>query len=279
MFAPAPALPPVSLESAYIQVRAAVKPAEDPISILNRDATPAEKLAALEALHASLPFAPQARRTKGLDAMRGVAVSPAEAPAVRAKALMYMGYAVPVVGDEGARDAAVRALLDSTRGPAYRVFALRGLAPATHDLPSAVEELFQTTLLDLLIQTLSTEERITALVALDAFVRAREDLPKRRPDLIAALQAVLLVPIEADPAAFAASGPPSARSLTLAVVWHSARNRAMNGEAAALVRVNALLTTLEVLETDAAVRAQIAAFLAAPPPKLLPCFRKHSVYR
>lgn len=269
MFAPAPALPPISLESAYIEIRAAVKPAEDPISVLSRIATPGEKLAALEALHSSLPFAPQTRRAKGLEAMRGVAVSPGEAPAVRAKALMYLGYAVPVVGDEGARYAAVRALLDSTRAPAYRVYALRGLAPATHDLPAAVEELFQTTILDLLASALMEEERVTALVALDAFVRAREDLPKRRPDLVAALETGVLVPIEADPAAFAARGAPSARALLIAVVWHSARNRAANGESAALGRINALLTKLLGLETDPSVKAQIAAFLAAPPPALL----------
>lgn len=269
MFAPAPALPPISLEAVYVEARAAVKPAEDPIAVLNRTATPEEKLAALEALHASLPLSAQARRAKGLDAMRAVAVSPAEAPSVRAKALMYLGYAVPVVGDEGARYAAVRALLDSTRLPAYRIYALRGLAPATHDLPAAIEELFQSTILDLLDSTLTEEERVTALLALDAFVRAREDLPSRRPDLVAALEAGVLVAMEADPAAFSANGTPSARALTIAVVWHAARNRAANGELPALARVNALLTTLSSLETDSAVKLQIAAFLAAPPPELL----------
>lgn len=270
MFAPAPALPLVALETAFIQARAIVKTAEDPISILSRAASPAEKLAALETLHASLSFSPQARRTQGLEAIRTVAVSPAEAPAVRAKALMYLGYAVPVVGDENARDAAVRALLNSTRLPTYRVFALRGLAPATHGLPATVEELFQTTILDLLVQKLSDEERITALVALDSFTRSRDDLPRRRPDLVAALETKVLVPIEADPAAFALNGPPAARLLALAVVWHSARNRAANQDAAALDRVNVLLTQLATLETDASVKAEIAAFLAALPPTLLP---------
>ena len=270
MFAPAPALPPVTLESAFVEVRAAARPAEDPISILARAASPAEKLAALEALHGSLPLAPQARRAKALEAIRAAAVSPAEAPAVRAQALLYLGYAVPVVGDANARAAAVASLLDSTRLPAYRVFALRGLAPATHDLPAASEEPVQTVLLDLLAATLTDEERVTALVALDAFVRSREDLPRRRPDLVAALDARALVPMEADPAAFAASGPPAARSLRIAVVWHSARNRAANGESAALGRVAALLTALAGLETDASVKAQIAAFLAAPAPALLP---------
>lgn len=270
MFAPAPALPPVSLESAFIAARAAAKPAEDPISTLSRAASPAEKLVALELLHASLPLAPQARRTKALEATRLVAVSPAEAPAVRAKALMYLGYAVPVVGDVNARTAAVRSLLDMTASPSYRIFALRGLAPATHDMPEAVEGAFQTTILDLLASPLTDEERITALLALDSFIRAREDLPRRRPDLVAALEMIALVPIEADPAAFSASGIPSTRGLMIAVVWHSARNRFSAGEPAALDRVNVLLTKLAALETDPSVKAEIAAFLAAPTPKLLP---------
>ncbi len=269
MFAPAPALPPVSLETAYAAVRAAVSPAEDPISVLGRAAAPAEKLAALEALHSSLPLAPQARRTKGLEALRLVALSGAESPAVRAKALVYLGYAVPVVGDENARAAAVRALLDTTSG-AYRVFALRGLASATHDLPEAVEGPFQTTILELLGSALTEEERVTALLALDSFTRAREDLPRRRPDLTAALEAAVLAPIEAAPAAFAASGTANVRLLSIAIVWHASRNRFSAGEPAALDRVNALLTTLAALETDAAVKAEIAAFLAADAPKLLP---------
>lgn len=269
MFAPAPALPPVTLETAIVELRAAPR-AEDPIKVLSRAATPAEKLAALETLHSSLPLAPQARRAKGLEAIRLVAASAAEAPAVRAKALMYLGYAVPVVGDEKAREAAVRALLDATASPAYRVFALRGLGPATHDLPATVEASFQSTILGLLAGSLPEEERLTALVTLDSFVRTREDLSKREPALVAALDKALLAPVEADPAAFAAGGSPSARALVLAVVWHSARNRAENKDAAALTRVNALLTRLSALETDAAVKAEIAAYLAEPPPALLP---------
>lgn len=269
MFAPAPALPPVSLEAAYVSARAAAQAAEDPISILARAAKPAEKLAALERLHASLPSAPQARRVLGLEAMRIAASSSGEAPAVRAKALLYLGYSVPVVGDENARAAAVRTLLDAARTPAYRVFALRGLAPATHDLPPALEAPVQEALLGLLRATLAPEERITALVALDAFVRSREDLPRRRPDLAAALEAGLVAPLEADPAAFAAGGPPAVRALTIAVVWHAARARAATGEPAALTRVAALLNALAALETDPSVKAQIAAFLAAPPPELV----------
>ena len=193
MFAPAPALPPVSLESAYVEIRAAARPAEDPISVLSRAASPAEKLAALETLHASLPLAPQARRAKALATLSLVAGSAAETPAVRARALMYLGYAVPVVGDEAARLAAVRVLLGATLTPAYRVYALRGLGPATHDLPAAVEPEVQAALLNLLGSTLTNEERITALATLDAFVRTREDLSRRRPDLVAALESEMQI--------------------------------------------------------------------------------------
>lgn len=269
MLAPAPALPPVTLESAFIAARAAARPAEDPISILRRAAPPAEKLAALEKLHGSLPSAPQARRAQGLEAMRAAAASSGEAPAVRAKALLYLGYSVPVVGDENARAAAIRTLLGAAGTPAYRVFALRGLAPATHDLPPALEAPVQEALLVLLGGPLTDEERITALVALDAFVRSREDLPRRRPDLAGALESALVAPLEADPAAFAAGGPPAVRALTIAVVWHAARARAATGDPAALARAGALLAALAALETDPSVKAQIAAFLAAPPPELV----------
>jgi len=182
---------------------------------------------------------------------------------------MYLGYAVPVVGDEQARAAAVRTLLSATASPAYRVYALRGLAPATHDLPAALEGETQAVLLDLLVLPLGEVEKITTLVALDAFTRSRQDLPRRRPDLVTALETAVLVPIEVDPAAFAAKGYPSARGLEIAIVWHSARNRAAIGEFAALARVNMLLASLATLEGDAGVKRQIDAFLAAPPPDLL----------
>ncbi|UPT73622.1 MAG: hypothetical protein M0D55_17450 [Elusimicrobiota bacterium] len=268
MTAPAPSLPPVALEAAFVSALAAAKPAEDPLSVLARAASPAEKLAAIDALHRSLPNIPQAKRTKVLDALRAAAESAAEAPAVRAKALTTLGYSVPVVGDTAAREAAVRTLLAAANG-SYRVHALRGLAPATHDLPEAVEADVQGVLLSLLAGTPTEEERLTALLALDGFVRAREDLPRRRPDLVASLEAALLAPIAADPAAYCARGTANVRLLELAVVWHSARNRHSAGEPAALEHVNALLRRLAALETDPAVKAEIASFLAAPAPKLL----------
>jgi hypothetical protein len=87
---------------------------------------------------------------------------------------------------------------------------------------------------------------------------------------VAALETKLLVPVEADPQAFAANGTANARLLTIAIVWHAARNRFSAGEPAALDRVNALLTKLAGLEADDAVKSEIASFLAAPSPKLLP---------
>lgn len=271
MLATASAPPPAPvLEAAFAELRAsAAKRAEDPVAVLARAAAPAEKLAAIDALHSSLPNAPQPRRAQGLEALRRAAASASEAPAVRAKSLMILGYSVPVVGDPAAREAAVRTLLDAANGP-YRVYALRGLGPATHDLTEAVESEVQSTLLALLAAVLSEEERVTALVALDGFVRAREDLPRRRPDLVAALEAALLAPAAADPAAFVSRGGANTRLLEIAVIWHSARNRHSAGEPLALESVNALLRELAAVETDPAVQAEISAFLAAPAPKLLP---------
>ena len=151
MFAPAPALAPtLTLESAFLQARAlATAPIEDPISILERDAAPTEKLSAIEALHRSMPTAPQARRTKALEALRRAAASIAEAPAVRALALAHLGYAVPIVGDAASREAAVKTLLAAARDSAFRVHALRGLSAASHNLPEKIEGEFQSALLDL----------------------------------------------------------------------------------------------------------------------------------
>ena len=270
MVAPAPALPPVTLEAAFVAAQAAApKPAEDPISILARASTPAEKMAAIDSLHRALPGVPQARRTASLEAMRRAAESAVESPAVRAKALTALGYSVPLVGDAAAREAAVRTMLAALSGP-YRVYALRGLAPATHDLPEPVESDFQTGLLAVLSGNPSEEERLTALLGLDAFVREREDLPRRRADLVASLDGAVLAPMAADPAAYAARGTANARLLEIAVVWHSARNRFSAGDPAALIAVEDLLAKISVSESDPAVKAEIASFLAAPRPKLLP---------
>lgn len=260
-------LAPVTLEAAYVQVRAAVKPAEDPVSVLTRKATPSEKLAAIDALHRSLPNIAQAKRTTALDVLRATADAPSETPAVRAKAYSSLGYSVPLVGDEASRAAAVRSLLSALNG-AYRVHALRGLAPAVHDAPESTETEVQSALLALLAGAPTEEERLTALLALDGFVRAREDLPRRRADLVASLEAAFYAPAAADPARFCANGTASSRLLEIAVIWHSARNRFSSGEPAALAAVDGLLTKLAALETDSAVKAEIASFLAAPPPNL-----------
>ena len=93
--------PPVSLESAFISALAlAPLPPADPIDVLSsRTAAPREKLAAIDELHRAMPHVPQSRRTAALEALRGAASSPIEAPEVRAKALSHLGYAVPLVGD------------------------------------------------------------------------------------------------------------------------------------------------------------------------------------
>lgn len=260
---------PVTLEAAYVAARAAApKPVEDPVSVLTRKATPAEKLAAIDALHRSLPGIAQAKRTTALDVLRATAQTPSETAAVRAKAYSTLGYSVPLVGDSASREAAVRTLLAALSGP-YRVHALRGLAPAVHDAPEPVEADVQSALLALLAGTPTEEERLTALLALDGFVRAREDLPRRRADLVASLEAAFYAPAAADPAAFCLKGTPSARLLEIAVIWHSARNRFSSGEPAALASVNDLLTKLSALETDPSVKAELASFLSAPTPKPL----------
>lgn len=261
--APAPSLPPVSIESAFVAARVAAVRAEDPLSVLARKAPPAAKLAAIGALHGSIPTMPQARRSVALDALRVVAASPAEAAAVRGSALSALGYAIPVVGDAAARERAARTLI-AALGTPDRVYALRGMGPAAHDLPEALEADFQGALLAALAGPLTVEERVTALLALDSFTRAREDLPRRKPALCLALEAALLAPVEAAPAAFAAARTPEERSMLLAVVWHDARVRASAGDPSVLSRVNALFALLTPLETDPDLRAELGAYLAAP---------------
>jgi hypothetical protein len=266
VIAPAPYIPPPLLETAYVEARVLAVRAPDPIDVLAGPSTAAQKLSAIDALHRSLPNAPQARRAKGLEALRRACSDPDAR--VRAAALAHLGYAVPVVGDAAAREAAVHALIGAL-WTADRVHALRGLSSASHDLPPSVEAGFQTALLDLLDLTLTAEERVTALLALDGFVRAREDLPARRPELVAAVETRVLAPIEADPAAFVAGTERSARSLTCALIWHAARHSHSAGSSAALKRVNALFALLLAAETDAAVRAELESYLAAPAPVIL----------
>lgn len=266
---PAPAFPPPpSLESAAVHALAlAARAAEDPLRTLAGDADPARKRAALEAAFSSMPRASLARRKAILAALAATAENPGEDPGVRARAYERTGYAVPVLAHPASAEPAVRALLRALPDPVYRLHALRGLAPASHDLSPAVEAEFQDALLDLLDAGGAPDERIVALLALDGFVRSREDLPARRPELVAGLEARLLVPLEADPAALVAARPAGERALVVAVLWHSARRRGAYGDAAAWRRTDALLAALKAVESDAGVRAEIDAYLSAPPPE------------
>ncbi len=267
MIAPAPYLPPPLLETAFLEARVLAVRAPDPIDVLAAaGSTPAQKLAAIDALHRSLPNAPQARRVKAVEALRK-ACADADA-GVRASALAHLGYAVPVVGDAVARVAAVRALL-AALSTAERLAALRGLSPASHDLPELVESEFQTALLDLLDGIATPEERVTALLALHGFVRAREDLPVRRPELASELDARILARLESAPGAFASAGDPRARSLTIALIWALSRHRALAKDATAMPRVRALFASLLAAETDASVRAALESYLASPDPVVL----------
>ena len=272
MIAPAPAAPPATLESVFAEARllAFRARAAAPDAVLSdARSTAAQRLAAIEALHRSLPSSGQSKRTRALESMRLAAVSATQPPEVRAAALLHLGYSIPLVDDEPARILAVRALLAaaaSPLAPADRLSALRGLSAASHNLPPVVEAEFQTGLLDLLPKGLSEAESVAALLSIDGLIRSDKELARRRPDLILELETRLLAPLEADPAAFAASGTPATRALVIAAVWHAARRRHSAGDAAPLARVDAALRAALAAETDAAVQAEINSFLAAPPP-------------
>src|SRR5260221_9851556 len=107
--------------------------------------------------------------------------------AVRSRAMAQLGYALPRVEDESARASAFPVLFAALKEPAYRLFALRGLASASHGLPEALEADYQAALLKVLDGPSAGEERQTALVALFAFVSHREDLAQRKPELVAEL--------------------------------------------------------------------------------------------
>jgi hypothetical protein len=264
----APASAP-SLEAAFALARAAIAPAADPVSVLSGNASVEQKLAAIDSLQSRIPREPRARQAASLDALAAAAASPSQPPAVRAKALAALGYAMPPTNDDAARSRALTVLLSALRVPGYRLAALRGLGPAGHDLTPADEARWLTALLDLLGEPVSGEERQTALLDLNSFLLSREDMPRSSPALVAALDARLLAPLEADPAGFVADprNLPGARELAIAAVWTSARQRQALGDPAPAARVHALLVRLAALETDAGVREWIRTYRdAAPPP-------------
>ena len=274
MFAPAPpaVLPapsPLTLEAAFAAARAGLRPARDPAVVLrSASATAAEKLAAIDALQSRLPGEPRALRAAALDALAAAAASPSQPPEVRAKAYAFLGCEMPPTADDAAASRALRVLLAALPGPRYRIFALRGLGPASHAIPDADEALLQGALLDLLDGPVAGEERATALVALYAFVGPRDDLARRKPALPAELDARLLAPMEADPAGFVRDprATPASREMAIATVWISARQREALGDPAPARRVDALLDRLASVETDPTVLSWIRTYRTAPPP-------------
>ena len=258
---------PYLLEAAFLEARASARRVSDPSAVLAGDAPASDKLAAIAALHSRIPTEPLAFRINALDALAAAAGGAGQPPEVRAKALEVLGYAMPQVDDDGARGRALNVLLAALKSPAYRIFALRGLGPASHGLRKSDEALFQGSLLDLLDGPVAGEERETALVSLFAFVSSRDDLARRAPALVAALDARLLAPLEASPERFV-SDPrftPGARAMEIATVWTSARHRQALGQSAPPARVHVLLVRLAAVETDPTVLGWIATYRDAAP--------------
>lgn len=257
-----------SLESAFILARAAVAPVARPSEVLAGGGSVDAKLAAIDALHSKIPTEPKAAQAAALKALAAAASDPRQPAEVRAKALMFTGYAMPQVNDDAARSKALPVLLAALKDPAFRIFALRGLGPACHDLPESDEPAYLNALLDLLDGPVAGEERETALVALFSFIGTRDDLSRRAPALVAALDARLLGPLEANPALFvlSARNTPGARAMAVACVWASARHRQTLGDPAPAARVHALLVRLAAIETDPTTLEWVKTYRDAPAP-------------
>jgi hypothetical protein len=275
------AIMPSTLEAAFAAARASARTVSDPASVLASAAPSADKLAAIDALHSRIPNEPLSAKIAALDALTAAAAGAGQPPEVRAKALTFLGYAMPQVENDAARTRALTVLLPALKMPAYRIFALRGLGPACHGLPKADEASYQGALLDLLDGSISGEERETALVALYSFVSTRDDLAKRDPALVASLDARLLGPVDADPARFVGDArfTPGARAMAVATVWSSARHRQALGQAAPAVRVHALLVRLAAVETDATVLGWIRTYRDAAPARPAAALRDSTTKR
>jgi len=257
-----------TLEGVYAVAHAAARKAADPRAVLaGESSTTAEKLSAIDSIHSRLPGQTAASQRAAVSALVDASADPRQPPEVRAKALTHLGYAVPVIEDEKTRAKAVNALLSNLPSQTYRIYALRGLGPAAHDLPDALEAPVQKTLLDLLTGPVAGEERATALVALQSFLSTRDDLWERKPSLVAQLDESLLAPLEADPAAFVNDprGCVASRQLTLSVVWTSARHRETGGNKAPVLRVHALLNRLAKIETSPTVLGWIEIYRRSGP--------------
>jgi hypothetical protein len=265
-----PAPEAATLEASFVRAAAAARGAADPASVLRDDgASVAQQLDALDALQDRIPGQKPGPQAASLDALAAAAQDARLAPAVRAKALTLLGCAVPPVENEAARGRAVRVLLSALGDPAYRLFVLRGLGPASHGLPKALEPDFEEALLDLLDGPISGEERETALVALNGFISGGDDFAKRAPALLATLNRRVLEPLWDDPAAFARDprGTPDSRELTAAILWIGTRHQQAAGDAAPAALFKTLMTRLIAVEPDAGARAWYASYRDAPPPK------------
>ncbi len=267
--AAAVAAAPSTLEAAFVLARASARAIADPASVLAGGAPAQAKLDAIDALHSRIPGEPRAKQAAALDALAAAAVSPGQPPEVRAKALTFLGYAMPQVRDDAARTRGLGVLLAALKSPAYRIYALRGLGPASHELPEADEAAEQGALLDLLDGPVAGEERATAFVALYAFVAARDDLAARAPALVAQLDERLLAPMEADPAGFTRDprSTPASRELAAATIFFSARFRQVLGQSAPAARVHDALARLAEVETDPTALGWLKTYRDAPAPR------------
>lgn len=262
LVAPAPHRQAPTLEGFFAVARAAARRAADPRAVLASDsATLVEKLAAIDAIHARLPAQSQAARRAAIGTL-AAATGPRQPPEVRAKALTHLGYAVPLIEDERTRAAAVETLLSAAHNPLYRLYALRGLGPASHGLPESHEEVFQQSLLDLLDGPVVDADRATLLVALYAFISSRDDLPLRKPALLDQLDARLLATLEASPEDFVADprGSEHSRQMTAAVLWSAARHRKLHGDSPALTRLKDLFDRWLAVETSPSVRGWLERY-------------------
>ena len=265
---PAPSQSPFSLDGAFLLARAAARGAADPRTVLAADgATLEEKLAAIDAIHSRLPIQNPAGRRAAIDALAAAAVDANQPPEVRAKALTHLGYSLPLADDDRTRVKGVETLLAALQSPTYRIYGLRGLGPASYGLPATHEAVYLAAILDLLDTPVAGEERATAMVALFSFVSFRDDLPKRKPALLAQLDARLLAPIESAPQAFVLDprGSDASRQMAVAVLWSAARQRERHGDHAAVARTRTLFAQLSRLETSPSVRAWINLYRGANP--------------
>lgn len=266
-YAPAPEA--VSLEAAFVRERASARAAASPQSVLaDPAASVPAKLDALNALQDRIPGLPRGPQAAALGTLADAA-GPAQPPEVRALALTLLGESVPPVLDADARTRAVLVLLAALKSPDYRLFALRGLGPATHGLTPALEPVCEDALLNLLDGPVAGEERETALVALNSFVSGGSDFAQRAPQLLTLIETRLQAPIAADPAAFV-SDPrwmPDSRELAAAILWLVSRRQEETGDSAPAARFKALMVRLIAVDPDAGARAWYASYRDAAPPQ------------